>query len=270
MVRVIVTGDDFGKSPERNRAVVNAFKQGLISSAGLIVTGKYLQDAINQIFTTNSGEYINKLHLHFNLATNQLCENSDDKPLTKAIQQDPFFCKDGKLLEINKQGFSNRISDIRKWKVVYRELIAQYEKFKEVTKGQADYEHVDFHLWYNLTWPGAIALNLFTRKYKIKSVRYWAIRPSKKLKNKWFRFLSWNPQVKCFPSCSIFYYIKNRQSLKKEQVVELFCHPNYKEDLFLDDTPSFLNYKERFPMQKNIDGLRKLENIEYISWEDPI
>lgn len=263
MVRVIINADDFGKSLERNRAIDDAFKQGLISSANMIVTGQYLQDAINKAV---EGGYLNKLHIHFNLAANLLHENSDDKPLTDAMKKDSFFCKEGKFL--NYHGLPSRFSSIKKWRIIYNEVVAQYEKFKEVTQGKANYKHIDFHLWYNLTWPGAIALNLFTRKYKIQSVRYWAIRPSKKLKNKWFRFLSWNPRVKCFPSCSIFYYIKNRQSLKKEHVVELFCHPNYKDGLFLDDTPSFLNYKERPLMQKNIDDLRKIEDIEYVAWED--
>lgn len=48
MTQLIINADDFGKSLERNRAIDDAFKQGLICSAGLIVTGQYLQSAINQ------------------------------------------------------------------------------------------------------------------------------------------------------------------------------------------------------------------------------
>ena len=47
MKRVILNADDFGKSPQRNQAIDDAFKQGLINSAGLIVTGQYLQEAID-------------------------------------------------------------------------------------------------------------------------------------------------------------------------------------------------------------------------------
>ncbi|MBR1595531.1 MAG: ChbG/HpnK family deacetylase [Phocaeicola sp.] len=43
MIRLIINADDFGKSPWRNRAIDDAFKMGLISSAGLIVTGKHLK-----------------------------------------------------------------------------------------------------------------------------------------------------------------------------------------------------------------------------------
>ena len=59
-MKVILNADDFGKSPERNLAIDDAFKMGLISSAGLIVTGKYLQDAVNYI---NEGGYVNNIHI---------------------------------------------------------------------------------------------------------------------------------------------------------------------------------------------------------------
>ena len=54
-MKIILNADDFGKSPERNRAIDDAFKMGLIRSASLIVTGKYLQDAVNFI---NNGETV--------------------------------------------------------------------------------------------------------------------------------------------------------------------------------------------------------------------
>ena len=45
MVHIILNADDFGRSIERNKAIDDSFKQGLICSAGLIVTGKHLQNA---------------------------------------------------------------------------------------------------------------------------------------------------------------------------------------------------------------------------------
>ena len=88
MTRVIINADDFGKSPERNRAIDDAIKQGLVCSSGLIVTGKHLQDAINKI---NDGGYAENIHLHLNLSTNLLREDSDDIPLTEAMRKDSFF-----------------------------------------------------------------------------------------------------------------------------------------------------------------------------------
>ncbi len=82
MMRIIINADDFGKSPMRNKAIDDAFKQGMVSSVGTIVTGKYFQDAINK---ADKGGYLDKLHLHFNFAANSLQEKSDDAPLTEAM-----------------------------------------------------------------------------------------------------------------------------------------------------------------------------------------
>ncbi len=180
------------------------------------------------------------------------------------MRNDSFFCQEGKFKAY--KGLSNRFSDIRKWKVVYDEIVAQYNYFKEVTVGKADYKHIDFHLWYNMTWPVSIALNLFTWRYNIESVRYWPLSFRKKKRYNLFRFLSWNPQVKSVPACSIFYYLTNKQSLSNCNVVELFCHPNYKDGVLIDDTPSYL-YKDRKTMQAQIDGIRELDGIKIVSWE---
>lgn len=49
MRSIILSADDLGRSPERNRAIDESFKNGNIKSAGLLVTGKYLENAVNQI-----------------------------------------------------------------------------------------------------------------------------------------------------------------------------------------------------------------------------
>ena len=63
-MKIILNADDFGRSIERNQAIDDAFKQGLIRSSSLIVTGKYLQDAVDYI---NKGGYADKIHLHLRL-----------------------------------------------------------------------------------------------------------------------------------------------------------------------------------------------------------
>lgn len=261
---IIINADDFGKSPGRNQAIHDSFTQGLICSAGLIVTGKHLPEAIE---LAKEGKYMAKLHLHFNLSANLLQEGSEDAPLTEAMKKDPYFCKDGMFLKYH--GLSNRIVDIRKWRVVYRELVAQFERFKGITKAEADYRHVDFHLWYNLTWPVSLALNLFTRKYKIESVRYWAVQQMYDPQYKYYKWLSWNPRVKYIPSTNIDYYLSKRDSFAGNNIVELYCHPNYKDGVFLDDSPSYLKH-DRQPMLKQIQMLKDIGNVEFISWEDDI
>lgn len=262
MVKIILNADDFGKSVERNRAINDSFKQGLIRSAGLIVTGKHLQEAVDYM---NEGGYVGNIHLHFNLSANLLHEDSDDIPLTEAMRKDAFFCKDGKFKKYN--GLPHRFTDIRKWKIVYQELVAQYNKFIEVTKGKADYKHIDFHLWYNLTWPVSVALRLFTKRFNIESARYIGIQQMNNRKYRLFQRISQSSGVKCVPTTNIDYYLSKKQELANYQVMELYCHPNYKEGVFLDDSPSYLKH-ERQPMLKQIQLLKDCTDLEFVSWEN--
>ena len=260
MVKIILNADDFGKSIGRNRAIDDSFKLGFICSAGLIVTGKHLQEAVDYMV---KGGYIEHVHLHMNLSTNLLHEDPDDIPLTEAIKKDSFFCQDGKFRPY--RGLPLKFSTIFKWKLAYDEMVAQYNKFIEITEGKGDSSHIDFHLWYNLTWPVSVALNVFTRKHKIKTVRYIGMHEAA-FKYRLLRILSWNPRVKHIPSTNIDYYIAKYKTLSKNQLIELYCHPNYKEDgTFLDDSPSYLKH-ERQPMLKQIQSLREIDDIEFVSW----
>lgn len=262
MVKVILNADDFGRSIERNRAIDDAFKQGLICSAGLIVTGKNLQNAVDYI---NKGDYVNHIHLHVNLSTSLKNEDPEDIPLTEAMRKDSFFCKNGKFAE--HKGLQHGFRHVIKWKLAYEEMVAQYNKFVEVTGGKGNYEHIDFHLWYNLTWPVSVALNVFTRKYNIKSVRYMGLHQKKSKHGTIYRIVSWNPRVQSYPATNIDYYLSKHHSFVKEQIIELYSHPNYKDGVFLDDSPSYLKH-ERQTMPKQIQMLREIGNVEFISWED--
>ena len=261
-MKVIINADDFGRSHSLNQAVNESFKLGLITSAGLIVTGKNLQDALDYIY---SGDYIEKIHLHLNVSTSRIDGDSDDVPLTEAMRKDPFFCTDGKFTPY--KGLPQKLSDVRKWKIVYQELVAQYEKFKEITKGKSNYKHVDFHLWYNLTWPVSIALRLFCKKFKIKSVRLIGLH---QMTSRRYRLLSkiGKPlSVKQIPSANIDFFISKRHSFDCYQTIELYCHPNYKDGVFLDDSPSYLKH-ERQLMLKQIQRLREFDDVEFVSWEN--
>ena len=65
----------------------------------------------------------------------------------------------------------------------------------------------------------------------------------------------------------IDYYLSKKQELANYQVMELYCHPNYKEGVFLDDSPSYLKH-ERQPMLKQIQLLKDCTDLEFVSWEN--
>jgi len=261
-MKIILNADDFGRSLTLNQAVNDSFKQGLIFSAGLIVTGKYLQNALEYI---NAGDYVENIHLHLNVSTTRVDGDSEDKPLTEAMRKESLYCTNGKFSPY--KSLPQKFSDVRKWKVVYRELVAQYEKFKEITKGKADYKHIDFHLWYNLTWPVSVALYFLIKKYKIESVRLIGLHQMSSRKNRLLCWISKPMNVKSIPSANIDYYLSKRQMFSKYQIIELYCHPNYKDGMFLDDSPSYLKH-DRQPMLKQVQMLKATGNIEFLSWKE--
>ena len=80
-----------------------------------------------------------------------------------------------------------------------------------------------------------------------------------------YRVIDWNPRVKSISCSSIDYYLTKYQAIKKEKIVELYCHPNYKDGVLLDDTPSLFQH-DRQPLSEHVQMLKKLENLEFIAW----
>lgn len=253
MLKVIINADDFGKTLEQNEAIDEAYKQGFVSSIGLIVTEQYLQDAIVK---AQKGGYIKNLHLHFNLK-----KNHADLSLSQK-KKDAFELSDKRI-----QKPVRHLLSIKHLKSIYRELVAQYNYFIEVTNGESDYKHVDFHVWSNLSWPVCLALNLFSLRFHVKTVRYWAIAGKKKLKNRLFRILSWNPFVKSIPACSFFYFLTKKQSLLENKKIEIFCHPQYKDGELIDGTSSYIKYEIK-SLSKLMQDMQEVKGVEFMSWED--
>ena len=50
-------------------------------------------------------------------------------------------------------------------------------------------------------------------------------------------------------------------------MIELYCHPNHKDGVFLDDSLSYLRH-DRQTMIKQIQLLKDLGDVEFISWEN--
>lgn len=261
MKRVYLSADDFGRSKERNRAIDESFKSGLIKSAGLIVTGQYLPDAVKLI---NEGGYVRHIHCHFNLSGNLKGEDSMDRPITEKMKKDKMFCDNG--LFRSYSGLPSNLSSIVKSFVVYKELVAQFNKFVEVTNGEGNLRHIDFHLWYNLTLPVSIALNLFTWTHRIKSVRYIGVNKEHS-KRRFIRLLSWNPFIKSFRSSNIDGFLSKPEWFEKDKTIELYCHPDYMNgnlDILMDNSISYFGHKKK-TLLEHIDMLKQYD-IEFVSW----
>ena len=264
MRKIILTADDFGKSPARNKAIIDSFKQGYITSAGMIVTGVHLQDAVNRMNEEQIGW--DKVHLHLNFTTNIPEEEPNDTALTEELRNDPLFSINGKFRNHWKK-LPLLLRHIGKWRIILHEIEAQYARFIEATDGKGNTEHLDFHMWYNLTVPTAIALNLFTLRHKIKTVRYWGMHHQDIAKFKMLRLLSWNPKVKYIPATNIPYFLSIQNKMKDYPIIELYTHPRYIDSKLLDASFPYRKIKRDVStMEENIATVRETIEFEPISW----
>lgn len=167
------------------------------------------------------GGYQECVHIHFNLSSQAV-------PLTDTISKDSYFCKDGlfKLFAYTpSRAIPSGFRQLSKWKMVYDELEAQYYKFLEFTDGRGDDSHIDFHVWYNLSLPVAVALRVFIKKHNIKTARLIGLHQEGVIRYKVFSKISSNRSLKCFPATNIDYFLSCPKMFENQDVVELYCHP---------------------------------------------
>ena len=72
--------------------------------------------------------------------------------------------------------------------------------------------------------------------------------------------------MKSIPSASIEYYLTKNKSLDDKRLYELYCHPNYRDGVLFDDTPSYFHH-ERLPLVDHCKMLEKLGRFELVSWQ---
>ncbi len=130
-IQLIVNADDFGMSKEVNEAVVHAFKEGVLTSCSLMVTGEAFDEAV-QLAKENRGLAVG-IHLVTVMGRSVLPRSEipalvDEKAL--------FSCHPG--FAGLKYYFSRRArAQLRK------ELAAQFEKFQSTG---LPFSHIDAHL----------------------------------------------------------------------------------------------------------------------------
>lgn len=127
--KVIINADDFGLSISVNRAIADAFKNGLISNTTLIANGNAFNDAIK---TAKDNNFQKRVGIHFNL--------TEGEPLTQSIKNCPSFCENGVFHHRN-----NRLKPLDRFEknAIYEELSAQVQRIRSAgfTIDHADSHH---------------------------------------------------------------------------------------------------------------------------------
>ena len=263
-MKIILSADDFAKTHERNIAIDQAIKGGMIKSVALIMGSEFTDEAIELAI---GGGYIKEVHCHLNIVS---ASDVDTKFLPLSTEY--IHSKFGRLGSFPlKYNYLDYFSP-EFYKIIYCEMERQYLEFIKVTDGKANYNHIDVHKYMNMFPAVAVAYRNLIKKYHIRSARYYGEHHKKqkqykqKLKFCIANLLGGN-KANVMKSCNVDYYITLNDLFQKEEVVELYVHPDYKNGILIDNTVSALGH-EIVPLNEQIKALMSTGDIELLSWAD--
>lgn len=257
---MIINADDFGMNHEKNIAIDKMMRNGICTSASLIVNMEYTNEAIE---LAKEGGYINKLSLHLNL--------TQGKPLSEKIKKVSLYCSEGEfiynpIIKKYNQILPKHISALRD------EIESQILYFE---KECGNIHHIDSHNWVHLRYPVWRALKPLIAKYKIESIRpMWNGYCTKERGGKWAKYFRLakitflrNRIFQRIPySSNIEQYLLVEKELrgKKIQIVEVFTHPELRNDMIMDLSSSYTK-KKQDTVQNNVS---KIKDVEFVSFEE--
>lgn len=248
-MRIILNGDDFGRTHEANLGVDKAFQEGFISQTSVMVNTNYFDEAVK---LAKEHGYLDKVGLHINLF--------EGTPLTGAYKKlknyahyDMFDYRPG-----IKRYFPMDVE------VIQGELEAQIQKY---LKAGFCLMNIDSHHCAFYDMPVLTALLPLLEKYGFESVRY--------IGNSYFNgsiFRNWygNRWIKKMDvlglkhptySSSVATYYKNKKAnapaLMQADAVEVYVHPVLVEGSFIDNFTGGTHLVESFKET----GLNQIEFI---------
>ena len=154
--KYIVNADDFGFSTSINKAIVSAFKDGLISSATVMANMPGFSEIFDLIYEYRLEK---KLGIHLNI--------TEGSPLTKMITSQNRFCdSEGKFAN----SLPRNVLSLKSEEAISLrcELKAQIEKCLTIGIQPT---HIDSHHHIHTIWPiGTLVMSL-AREYRIPVIR---------------------------------------------------------------------------------------------------
>lgn len=129
--RLIVNGDDFGISEEVNEAIIRAFKEGVLTSCSLMVTGEAFPEAV-RLAKENP-----RLAVGIHLVTIMSRSVLPKSEIPSLVDEEGNFSNNATLAGLKYYFSKQARQELRK------ELAAQFEKFRST---DLPLSHIDGHL----------------------------------------------------------------------------------------------------------------------------
>ncbi len=159
-MKIIINADDFGKNAITNSAIVEAFNKGLITNTTIMTNMEAYDDAV---LLAKKNCFFDKVGLHLNIF--------EGSPLIKNVGDDPFFIRNGKLVNngLLRKNFINKFIVPKKTKIAIRnELNEQIIKY--INEGFTEL-HMDSHGHSHTLMPVYKEILKTSHGQKFKSIR---------------------------------------------------------------------------------------------------
>lgn len=236
MKRLIVNADDFGITRSVNRGIIHGFKNGIITSASLMVKRPYAQEAA-KLAKENPGL---GMGLHFELTA--------DKKTIKLVRK---IMNVNDIYEIEKE-----ITTVFLIRDGEKEFYEQIKLFKKLMERLPD--HIDGHYHVHLFKNFRPFILDFSKKHKIP-----------------LRILSGVSFIEKFSDTAETATVENLTRILKnlpEGISELLTHPGYvRDDLRqINSRVDERGVELKTLTSPKIKKVIKEEGIELISWRDVI
>jgi len=155
--RLIVNGDDFGLSPEVNEGILEAFRQGILTSTSLIPMGDAFQQAVEIVVKTPSLD----VGIHLTL--------TGEKSILEKRQIPTLVDENGKFRQSANHFFSDYFRSRISMEDVRKEFSAQFEKL--IFHG-ISISHVDSHQHIHML-PKILEITIqLADRYNIRVIRF--------------------------------------------------------------------------------------------------
>ena len=238
---IIINADDFGLKSSVNKAIVDSFRSGTITSTTIMANMPGFDEAVELAHQYN---IIRRIGIHLNL--------TGGLPLTTDILNTPLF-------------YNERNSDLKKHKrhlfrikerekrLIFNEFSAQIEKVK---KAGLQITHIDTHHHIDEVWTITQIIKTLLRKYSIPAMRILDnLNQSTRFHKKVYRRIV-NELIKMDHlnytdfmgnQLEVFRQLNDDPSLIKDKKLEIMVHPDYNNAGLIIDKISNREYSLKYP-----------------------
>ena len=235
MPKIIVNADDFGWDENRTRAILQAFKLGLIHTTTAMANMPWFDRAIELAKEAGLAEHVG-LHLCL----------TEGRPLTDRIKGCPRFCDgDGNFNKVFHLSLRTRLKITpEESQAVAEEATAQMEKY---CAAGLPWMHLDSHHHSHTDWSVARVVMPIARKMGFRSVRRARdLGSGMGLFNRVYktfinRYLGRAIGFEAQRFGSYHDVVAGLSSLPKQSTVEMMVHPMYKVGNRLDMSGALLD-----------------------------